>query len=281
MFDITDQHCLAGYSPVIIAISSPGASQLSSDITILFTARLLSPNEVFTAKDAIAMLRLKKIHGQVMDTGILSYYEAVDGSHRFVPAFHQLVTRLDNRLHNKKPGNVFLPGNRYTQVQIAYSVPRVISLITIGQNDKFNLFPTDLHGAAGAEHYIISLRHEGKACRQVETARQIALSQVDALACKTVYALGRNHMQELKSKEHFPFDPLASALYQLPLPEAMTSYRELALQESFLHGIHKLLLFKVTAQYQATGPSSTLAHIHNSYATWRYNNHLEGNYLFR
>jgi hypothetical protein len=176
---------------------------------------------------------------------------------------------------------VFLPGNLYTQVQVAYALPRVISLITVRQDGLFNLFPTDLHGPAGEGHYLISLRHAGKACRQVEAARQIVVSEMHCDACKAVYALGKNHMQDVKPKDRFPFGSSVSTILQLPLPEAALLYRELELEESFMHGIHKLMLFKVLSQQVLTDTKATLAHIHTTYATWRYNNGLEGNYLSR
>jgi hypothetical protein len=104
---------------------------------------------------------------------------------------------------------------------------------------------------------------------------------MQANACKTVYALGKNHMQELKQKEDFPFGAFYSENFQLPLPGEATGYRELELESSLLHGIHKLLLFKIIHTKALTPVPATLVHIHNSYATWRDNNHLTGNYLLR
>ncbi|MEI9943390.1 MAG: hypothetical protein WDN26_04150 [Chitinophagaceae bacterium] len=77
------------------------------------------------------------------------FYEALKGNHHFVSGFHQSMAAISNMLYNKKPGNVFLKGNLFSQVQIAYSVPRNISLVTLGENELYNLFPTDLHGAHG------------------------------------------------------------------------------------------------------------------------------------
>jgi hypothetical protein len=58
-------------------------------------------------------------------------------------------------------------------------------------------------------------------------------------------------------------------------------YRELKLQDSFRHGIHRLLHFKVFSENTVDTTNATLAHVHNCYATWRDNNQLEGNYLLR
>jgi len=277
--DITKLHSFVGYHPLILALPAKDAN--SETIDIVFSNQALQPNEIFSQKDAIASLRLQKIKEPSFPTCAISFYEGLHGTHRFVSSFHQYIIGLNNRLYNKKKGNVFLQDNLYKQVQVAYALPRNISLITVGQNNSFNLFPTDLHGPVDDQHYIISLRFSGKACRQVENTGKILITQVNSEFYKTVYRLGKNHMQEMKAKENFPFGNSISAHLHLPVPEAALSYRELELQDSFNHGIHKLMLFRILSRHQIQDNPSTLAHIHNTYATWRHNNRLPGNYLLR
>ena len=280
--DITKLHSFTGYSPLIISLPSSAIPSVSSStINIAFANQSLPPNALIPKKDAIAFLSLKKIKEQQAGDEMISHYEGVRARHRFISAFHQLIIRLNNRLYNKIPGNVFLPGNLYTQVQVAYSLPRIISLVTIKKNGAFNLFPTDLHGPVNDDHYIISLRQKGKACEQVLTTGSILLTQLHSDFYQTAYALGKNHMREMKGKENFPFSREVSAHLQLPLPKSALFYRELELQDSFIHGIHRLMLFKTLYSQQVQDAPSTLAHIHNTYATWRHNKGLAGNYLVR
>ena len=281
--DITNLHQFVGYSPLIF--SMPPLKEINSvqltTIDIQFTHKILHQNETFSEKDAMAMLTLKRIHQSATSDDMPWYFEGIKGQHRFLSPCHQWIIGLDNRLSNKKAGNVFLADNLYTQVQVAYAVPRNISLITIAEKNRYNLFPTDLHGEIVAGHYLISLRHEGKACQQVLQARKILITHVQSEFYKTAYILGKNHMQDCREKENFPFGSLASGNLQLPLPESAVSYRELELQQSFVHGIHRLMLFKVLSRHQVQANPSTLVHIHNTYATWRHNHHLPGNYLLR
>ena len=280
--DITMLHAFVGYKPLIFSFSSTACNTVPpSSFQIAFTKNILQTNVSFKQKDAVAMLHLKKINEQKAGNDSILYYEGVRGDHRFISSFHQFILRLENGLFHKKAGNVFLPGNLYKQVQIAYSLPRNISLITVGQDDLFNLFPTDLHGPVNGDHYIISLRHDGKACRQVMNAGTILLSQVHSDFYKTAYSLGKNHMKHMKEKENFPVSSEISEKLKLPLPESTLYYHELELQDSFIHGIHRLMLFKTLSRQRFQNNPSTLAHIHNVYATWRQNNHLPGNYLLR
>jgi len=276
--DITNQHLFVGYCPLVLAFSDP---DLPASIQLIFSHELLKPNESYERKDALALLDLDLIKKQRAGHNNIFYYEGTHGAHDFLSGFHQSVNRLSNNWFNKKPGNVFLHDNLYKQVQIAYAVPRIISLITVSDGNLFNLFPTDLHGQPDEEHYIISLRVGGKACEQVEAAGKVLLSQVHAEAYQTVYGLGKNHMQELKSRENFPFSQSVSQELQWPLPEHALSYRELILANSFVHGIHKILLFQISFTRQMKDEMHTLAHINNSYATWRHKTGLAGNYLLR
>ncbi|MEP7236597.1 MAG: hypothetical protein ABI685_01990 [Ferruginibacter sp.] len=276
--DITSHHLFVGYCPLVFAFSLPG---LPSSIQIILSQQVLQPNEIFASKDALASLQLRLVKKQKHDGSDIVYYEGTDGSHHFLSKFHQFTGRLYNQWYNKKPGNVFLHNNLYKQVQVAYAVPRMISLITVGSNDLFNLFPTDLHGQVDETHYIISLRTGGKACEQVQAEGKLLISQMQCEAYKLVYSLGKNHMQDLKAKDNFAFGQLLSEKFNLPLPQQSLSYKELVLVDSFIHGIHTIMLFKIIIYRQLQPEDATLAHIHNAYATWRYKKHLQGNYLLR
>jgi hypothetical protein len=281
--DITNHHLFTGYSPLVFTF--PFYKEInfsnSENIDILFSHHKFQPNDIIGLKDAMATISLKKIHEQSYGSGLIYYYEGQNAAHHFISTFHQQTIQLQNQLYNKRPGNVYLAGNLLKQVQVAYSLPRIISLVTIKQNDHFNLFPTDLHGKIDDEYYIISLRKGGKAAQQVELTKNILLTEIDSSFYKTVYGLGKNHMQDLKTWDQFPFADNFSELLRLPLPRSAVYYRELELEQSFDHGIHRFFLFKIISKKQIGDKLGTLAHVHNVYATWRYNKGLSGNYLMR
>jgi hypothetical protein len=278
--DITYLHKFVGYCPLIFALPSDLVRPFyNGTIKIAFTP--LKQNGFFREKDAIATLILKKINHNGVGENIVSFYEGIEGKHHFLSFFHQSVIRLNNCLYGQKPGNVFLKGNLYSQVQIGYAVPRKICLITVEQEGLYNHFPTDLHGEIGNQYYVISLRHEGKACKQVESAGKIVLSDMDVSAYKRVYALGKNHMQPLKERSVFDFSSEKSKIFQLPLPKNTVAYKDLETISSFMWGIHKLILFRIIHSEKVQQQPSTLVHVHNCYATWRSRQGIEGNYLMR
>ena len=278
--DITKDHSFVGYSPLIFVLSSSVVNG-EETIEIAFTEKPLETGLDINKAGVVARLGLKKINQLSAGEVEIIFYEGVHGHHRFIPSFNQKLIQLNNHLHQRKPGNVYLGSNLYRQVQIAYAIPRKISVITVGENNLFNLFPTDLHGQVVAGYYVISLRHEGYACKQVESAKKIVLSDMEASAYKMVYGLGKNHMQPLKEISAFPISDRLSQHFNLPLPMKVVSYKELELERNFIHGIHKLLLFRINFSQSLSAEKDTLVHIHNTYATWRHKKGLKSNYLLR
>jgi len=267
--DITNEHLFTGYSPLIISLSNE--NNLPGQVEIVF----------YTEKEAIASINLTAIHQQQIDGIKIFHYEGQHGQHKFLNNFNQFIISRKNRLYNKKTGNVYLSANLYKQVQIAYSVPRTISLVTTGENGLFNLFPTDLHGPIGEKYYVDSLRHEGRACAQVLQTGKMLISEVDAGFYRTVYSLGKNHMKDLRPRSEFPFNDQNSTNLGLPVPLSAINYRELSMEDSFIHGIHRIFLFRVIQKTVLNTHLPALAHVHNVFATWRDKGAVEGNYLLR
>ncbi len=281
--DISNAHLFTGYSPLIYTLYAPinKSGYLRDTIEISLSQKAFLPNEFLPKKDAIALLKLRKIGEWMTADTKICHYEGQEGKHRFLGPFYQYIIGLSNKLYSPKTGNVFLPNDLYKQVQIAYALPRIISLITVSDGREFNLFPTDLHGPVEDQYYVCSLRHQGKACQQVVASRRIVVSRVHSGFYKTVYALGKNHMKGLGPAPDYPFSDQLSASFQLPVPQQVLRYQELEMMDSVDHGIHKLMLFKVRNSQVTSIEPTTLAHVHQVYATWRLKRGLPGNYLMR
>jgi flavin reductase (DIM6/NTAB) family NADH-FMN oxidoreductase RutF len=279
--EVTDRHAFTGYCPLIFALSSKYSESNSEKIILLFSHHSLPDTASSQSGKTLAKLELKKINSIRTVDGDINFYEGINGKHHFSSFFAQAAGQLYNRIYNRKPGNIFLAGNLYTQVQIAYSVPRKISLITVKEDGLFNLFPTDLHGQLSANYYVISLRHGGMACAQVEASKKIVLSDMNVASFKMVYSLGKNHMQPLKEAPVFPFSARESGAFQLPVPEGSVSYKELQVERSFDTGIHRQFIFRITNLDLVDNSSQTLAHIHNAYATWRFTQGIQNTFFLR
>jgi len=257
--DVTDEYLFIGYKPVIIGITFDKSFKPEN---------LQNPVLSFVGGDekkSIAQIQLllgskKEIAGKTF-----VIFTATKGTHKFINPLQKQLILLHQKLQKKKLGNVNLPGNLYEQVEIAYSLPRKICLITLGDSGMFNMFPTDLHGKIDEDNYVISLRSDGKANAQVNKFRKITLSNMNLNRYKYVYSLGKNHMQDLKGSEFFELTESLSETYSLPLPAGCVEYLELELKESFPVGIHNLNHFRITNKKTISNNDPVLSHIHRSY----------------
>jgi len=269
--DITKKHVMVGIKPLILALPEMEEVDLNSIESIYTSYVSTYPAEVtISTKQALAWLKLKKIFTQKTDEGNIYYFEAFAGEHKFIPQLNKKINRLYNNLFNKKQNNIFLNNNLYTFIQIAYSIPKIISLVSVTQHGKYNLFPNDQHGCIYKDHYIITLRKDGKACEQVTATGNVVISNISSEYYKQVYAFGKNHMQPFREKELIDFSESVSKYEHIPLPHKTISYKELEMIDSFIYGTHKVFLFKINYEEKISDESLILATINNAYATWRY-----------
>jgi flavin reductase (DIM6/NTAB) family NADH-FMN oxidoreductase RutF len=280
--DVTHTHLFIGYRPLIVAIVfSENLSPLASeDIINLSFVHDSMPPFFDTKGERVAKLAVSKIATRTLDAGTIVFYEGVIGTHRFLSRFHQFVNSQRERLRRDTPGNVSLPGNLHDQVRIAYSIPRIIALITVSDNGHLNMFPTDLHGPCGSKFYISSLRHGGKASQQLDSTRKLVLAFMPVEEFRMVYALGKNHMRDMQDLSGFDTLSEKSTVLQLPVPASALRYKELEVLDSFDRGIHRVYVYRVVGEKHLK-EGKTLAHIHQYYAQWRTNRTLQTDMYLR
>jgi hypothetical protein len=267
--DITSAHLLLGYKPLILALPFKVSDQSyqvvknQNQITIDFE------NSKPILPTSLALLKLKKIGEKILDSDALLFYEGMHGEHLFLSSIHQKINQQREKWRKSNPNNIGLPGNLVDQVRIAYSVPRSISIITVSDGKKINMFPTDLHGPVAEKFYAGSLRVGGLANDQVEKFKRIVISEVEPSFYKQAYSLGKNHMKELRTESEFPIGSMRSNHFNFPLPASVVSHRELKRIDSLDVGIHRVHLYEIIYRQILQENKSSLTHIHQYYAQWR------------
>lgn len=282
LLDVTNTHLFIGYRPLIVAlVFVEKLNPLAYEDTINLTFVYDSPSPPLnTNGECVAKLAVSRIETRALDDCTVVFYEGVHGTHRFLSRFHQFVNSQRERLRRDTPGNVSLLGNLHDQVRIAYSIPRIIALITVSDNGHMNMFPTDLHGPCGSKFYVSSLRHGGKACQQLESMRKLVLAFMPVTEFRMVYALGKNHMRDMQDLSLFQTFLEKSSVLQLPVPASALRYKELEVLDSFDRGIHRVYVYRVVGEKHLKD-GNTLAHIHQYYAQWRINHRLQTDIYLR
>jgi hypothetical protein len=273
--DVTDDHFLLGYKPLLVGISAfrghevPAGAQAA---TLEFMAR---------SGHLVASLDLVQVRQARYGDDTLLIFEGRYGQHEFLNRVYQAINRVYESTRTKSAGNIALEGNLYDQVRIGYAHPRVIAVISLGEDERVNLFPTDLHGSIGDRHYVSSLRIGGQACGQVQQLRRLVLSTVDACSFQSTYRLGKNHMRELTDIGQFETAPFRSATFDLPLPKNVLGYRELERIDGFDAGIHRIHFYQTVHRVFHPEEPAALAHVHRYYAQWRADHGLSTPWLGR
>jgi hypothetical protein len=273
--DVTEEHFLLGYKPLLLGISAFRGHEVSAqaeDATLEF---------ITGSGHRVASLDLIRVRHVRFGDDALLIFEGRHGQHEFLSRVRQAINRVYESTRAKPAGNVGLEGNLYDQVRIGYAYPRVVAVISLGENDRVNLFPTDLHGSFGDRHYASSLRIGGQACDQVQTLRRLVISTVDASSFRSTYRLGKNHMRELTDIAQFEVAPFRSATFDLPLPKDVLGYRELERIDGFDTGIHRIHFYQTVHRVVHPGEPAALAHVHRYYAQWRADRGLSTPWLVR
>lgn len=267
--DVTNEHIFVGYKPLLIGL-------LNAPVE---TGRILVFHLRSGDGSSVAELTAKTVFHRVLDNRSVVFCEGIRGSHTFIHPIYQWINRQRQWLTPGKPGNVGLPGNLYDQVRIAYAMPRIISVVILSDGQRVNVFPTDLHGPVGLQHYVSSLRIHGKATEQVERLGKLVIADLTAHAYREVYSWGVNHQRDLQPPDQYQWESHASKHLGIPLPAGTIGYRELELAGSLDWGIHRIHFYRVLFHAQANGQPVT--HIHQYYAQWRSDHDLVTSLLLR
>lgn len=269
--EVTHRHLLLGYSPLIIGVILKEKQSAPDKICLTFVEGDFAADARWqsfpTDKNAVGRIELELLETQKFGNSTVGFYKGVFASHRLISAFHQFTNAVKNRLKTKAPDNIGLEGNLYDQVRLSYSFPRKISLILLMRDGLMNCFPTDLHGALDDEYYVGSLRIGGKADDQVLNVKKVVIAELKPGFFKDAYAMGKNHMREMKSLSEFELNGPRSKLFQVPLVTATVCYRELEWFDSFDYGVHRIHFCRVINRVDL-GTSERLAHVHQYYVQW-------------
>jgi flavin reductase (DIM6/NTAB) family NADH-FMN oxidoreductase RutF len=135
-----------------------------------------------------------------------------------------------------------------------YICPRPVVLVSVVDGNASNLFPMDLIGPIGGQHFSLALHGTSTAVPLIERSRRVALSSVPAEQISIAYALGKNHKKTDFHWNQVPFDLTISPAFALPIPEFALAVREMEVEEVHALGSHKLFVCRTRVnQLRAQG----------------------------
>jgi flavin reductase (DIM6/NTAB) family NADH-FMN oxidoreductase RutF len=123
-----------------------------------------------------------------------------------------------------------------------YICPRPVVLVSVVDGNAGNIFPMDLIGPIGAQHFTLALHGTSTAVPLIERSRKVALSAVPVEQISIAYALGQNHKKTDFRWNQISFDLATSPAFGLPIPAFALSVKEMEIEEVRAMGSHKLFI---------------------------------------
>jgi len=274
--NISGSNILIGYKPLLLGcFNVKYLDKIKPGYIKLFFGR--NENEII-AELVLTLVELKQL-------GTQSFYifKGVKGKHKFINPFHRFANNFHYRISAEKKINLYLGGNLYQQVKIAYSVPRKIYLASVGYGGLFNIFPTDLSGVIAENNFVMSLRNNGKANKQIENSGKCLAAEMHTDSFMEVYMSGRNHIKDISPADSLgiKLNKVRSEKLNLPVPENATCYYELERIDHTGIEVHNLHFFNILNKVIVRENSPALAHIYREYVEWRLKNNLETKLFLR
>jgi hypothetical protein len=168
-------------------------------------------------------------------------------------------TRLLYQQFYKKPGQDF---NKLISYAGAYSYPRKVRIISFAEGEYYNIFPMDLVGdVPGCNRFVFGLRHTNVTLARIIETKKIVASEVSYKYKGIIYQLGKHHSGPPLTSS-LGFKTMQTDLFRFPVPEWVSSYKEIKIIRTMDIGSHMLLFGEEVNEKILTTGKDNLFHIH-------------------
>jgi flavin reductase (DIM6/NTAB) family NADH-FMN oxidoreductase RutF len=144
-----------------------------------------------------------------------------------------------------------------------YSYPRKVIITSFCDNEYYNMFPMDFQGNYPESNlHLLGLKTSNITLNRIIDAGRVVVSSTDEIDSKTVYDLGAHHSKEPPPVDSLPFRTRKSEIFEFPVPEFSSSYRELEIVHHQILGSHCLLMGRIANSKHFMEGRSALYHVH-------------------
>jgi flavin reductase (DIM6/NTAB) family NADH-FMN oxidoreductase RutF len=266
-FDVTANSVIAALKPLTISIgiSAPMRSALASgsDAELKFVDRDLDR--------VIGVLLLRQVDSWGVAGSVLALFEVRRGRHRCAGWPRRTFDRWMYRRAARKstrPDAFSLAAQIVEQTMIFYLCPRPVFLVSVDDGQHSNVFPMDLVGPAGSDHFSLALRSTSPSVATIKSERKVALSAIAAADCRIAYQLGAHHKRLTIDRDALPFKLCRSTLFSLPVPANALRVREVEILDFRAIGSHTMFLGRVACDERGVD-GTQLFHTCGIYQQWR------------
>lgn len=151
---------------------------------------------------------------------------------------------------------------------VFYICPRPVVLVSVVDGEAGSMFPMDLVGPIGREHFSLALHTTSKLLPLIERSRRVALSSVPIEKMPLAYQMGKNHNRAAMDWTSLPFSLTRSSCFDLPVPRFSLRVREIEVAERLHMGSHTFFVCRLVKDYSLTD-GLQFFQAHGFYEEWR------------
>jgi flavin reductase (DIM6/NTAB) family NADH-FMN oxidoreductase RutF len=164
--------------------------------------------------------------------------------------------------------DVAIPVREIHAMIVFYICPRPVALVSVVHGAIDNIFPMNLMGAIGNEHFCFALNHATPVAALVERAGEIAVSSVPIEQSPLAIRFGKHHRTEGIDLSHLPFLTKTSTALGIPVPEFALRVREMKIESARTLGSHMMFVARtVQDEHWKNGLEFFIEH--GIYRLWR------------
>jgi len=258
--DVTDRQVVLSLAPLVIAVAhAPGGG--TARATLHFRDR--------ASGTELGALQLSAAGGiEAAETSLDCY--SVDASrHRCLPAPLRAWQRwLQARRPRDQGGGFSMNPADVQHLLVFYICPRPVVLVSVDDGECQNLFPMDLVGSMGGEHFTLALRNTSPSVATLRNAGRAVLADVPLTDRALAYSLGAHHRLKKIDWSALSCATAPSRHFGFRVPAQAPRVRELDIIAAQEQGSHTTFLCRITSEeIRASVPR--LFHTSGIHRAWR------------
>jgi flavin reductase (DIM6/NTAB) family NADH-FMN oxidoreductase RutF len=250
--DVTDSNVIVAARPFTVGI---GLERTPDESTLERAPLLLGFSDRFGDNRLLGEIELSYSETIRMDNGVLCLFRASRSTNRCLPRSVVWRRYLDFARQQRRvargptPPETPMIIHELFALSTFYICPRPVVLVSVVDGNMGNIFPMDLIGPVGGQHFTLALHGTSTAVSLMERSRRVALSGVPVEQISIAYALGQNHKKTDFRWKQLSFDLTTSPAFGLPVPEFALDVREMEIEEVRDMGSHKLFICRTEVNH--------------------------------
>jgi flavin reductase (DIM6/NTAB) family NADH-FMN oxidoreductase RutF len=250
--DVTDTNVIVAARPFTVGI---GLERIPDAATIERAHLFMSFSDQFGDNRLLGEIRLSYAETIRIGDRVLCLFRGSRSTNRCLPRSVVWRRYLDFARQQRRvakgptPPEIRMIIRELFALSTFYICPRPVVLVSVVDGNAGNIFPMDLIGPIGGQHFTLALHGTSTAVCLLERSRRVALSGVPVEQISIAYALGQNHKKTDFRWNQISFDLTTSPAFGLPIPEFALSVKEMEIEEVRAMGSHKLFICRTEVNH--------------------------------